>query len=156
VPDQPQPRRRITDSERRRWSDKALDMLGRRVESHAEDIEELRAEMRAVSRLPGEMASLTRAFERFRENTITDLMQLREDSKEDFAEVRKDIRELRADNRQQHKRVAYGVDPEDGKTPLPAQPATLTWGGVLKVATAVSLVLGPIAIIVAALLQGGS
>jgi Sec-independent protein translocase protein TatA len=133
VPDQP-PRRRITDNDRRRWNDKALDLLGERVESHAQDIEEVRAELRAVSRLPAEMAALSRAFDTFRE-----------DVKEDNAETRKDIRELRAEDRahfernfREHREVKKTAD-EIAQT---VKPSRLDWA--VKFATIISFLLIPI------------
>lgn len=142
MPDQP-PRRRITDNDRRRWNDKALDLLGDRVESHSEDIEDLRAEHRAVANLAPQMAAFRREFDEWKT-----------ERREDIAEFRTDIRELQTENRIAHGRLARGKDPVDGKE-LPPLPAKLSWGDVLKVATAVSLVLGPIAVIIAALLTGG-
>lgn len=136
------PRRRMTDHDRRRWNDTALDLLGDRVSSHGEDIEDLRAEHRAVASLAPEMAAFRREFEEWKT-----------ERRDDIAEFRADIRELQAENRIAHGRLARGKDPKDG-TELPPLPAKLSWGDVLKVATAVSLVLGPIAVIVAALLGG--
>jgi hypothetical protein len=147
---EPQPRRRQTDKDRRRWNDLALDLLGQRVESHAEDIEDVKAEMRAVARLPAEFAAFRREFEEWKSERRDDLIELRKSD----AETRDELRELRRENREQHRRVAYGMDPRDGKTPLPPRPATLTWGSVAKVATIIGTFFGSAAIIVAALLAG--
>jgi hypothetical protein len=132
VPDQP-PRRRATDSERRRWNDKAFDLL-------AGDVEEIQLEHRVLSRLPGEMAALRREFEEWKT-----------ERREDIGEFRADIRELQQENRIAHGRLARGRDPMDGKE-LPPLPARVAWGDVVKIATAVGIVLAPIAAIVAALL----
>lgn len=132
MPEEP-PRRRITDRDRRRWSDDRLDDL-------KEDVDELQAEHRAVARVPGELAALSRAFEQYQGATETML-----------AEMRTDIRELRHENRTAHKRVAHGRDPETAE-PLPKQAVTLTWGAVAKIATILAAFFGPTAALVAALL----
>jgi hypothetical protein len=132
VPDQP-PRRRSVDNERRRWNDQAFDLL-------ADDVEELKLDHRALSRLPAEMAALRREFEEWKL-----------ERREDITEFRTDIRELQQENRVAHGRLARGRDPLDGGE-LPALPTKLTWGDVVKIATAVGLVIAPIAAIVAALL----
>lgn len=144
MPDTPQPpRRRISDRDRRRWNDQALDLLDERVESHAQDIEDMQRMLRDLPQLRSEFSAFRREFDEWKA-----------ERRDDVTELRTDIRELRGENRRAHKRVAYGRDPETAEL-LPATRAALTWGAVLKVASAVSLVLGPIAVIVAALLQGG-
>lgn len=80
--------------------------------SHANDIGDLNNELRVLTRLPSEMAAMRR-----------ELDDLKHNSREDVTEIRADIRELREENRLQHRRVAYGKDPDDGAVALP--PATV-------------------------------
>jgi hypothetical protein len=134
VADEP-PRRRISDRDRRRWNDDRLDDL-------KENVDDLQAEHRAVARLPGEVAAISRLLEQYMAAT---------DSRLD--RMHTTLERLRDENRVAHKRVAYGVDPEDGTTPLPPHPATLTWGAVAKIATIIGTFFGSAAIIVAALLS---
>jgi hypothetical protein len=134
VPDEPQPRRRISDRERRRWNDQAWDML-------KEDVEDVQSEQRAIAALYRKLAPLPDVLEQHMKTTDRRLDRL------DTT-----LEKLIDENREQHRRVAYGLDPKDGKTPLPPQPATLTWGAVAKVATIIGTFFGSAAIIVAALL----
>lgn len=128
--DDPPPRRRIADRDRRRWSDDRLDDNRDTVERRLDALERFQA---VIAQVPGLMQGLEDSVER----------------------LDKDVRELRQENRLQHKRVAYGVDPEDGKTPLPQRPVTLTWGAVAKIATILAAFFGPTAALVAALLGAG-
>jgi hypothetical protein len=82
---EPQPRRRISDKDRRRWSDDRLDDFKADVLS---DIEDLKLDRRVFARLPGEVAALNRALE----------------------QLHKDVRELRQENRSAHTRVEKKVD----------------------------------------------
>jgi hypothetical protein len=74
VPDQPQPRRRITDKDRRRWSDDRLDDFRDTTERRFDRLEH---------------------FERLFRDSIG-LMQGLQDQ---LDETQKDVRELRAENR---------------------------------------------------------
>lgn len=132
------PRRRISDRDRRRWNDKALDLLGDRVESHAEDLEELRLELRPVSRLPQEFASFRREFDEWKS-----------ERRDDVTELRKDIRELRSENRTAHKRVVRGQDPENGEQlPPPLVKVKATRLDTAKdFATIISLLIMPVLLV---------
>src|SRR4051812_18172628 len=99
VPDQP-PRRRMSDRDRRRWTDNALDMLKQQMDSNAEEIADLRAELRAVARLPPEVAAFRREFDDWKT-----------ERREDIREFRNDIAELQKENKLAHKRIAHGKDP---------------------------------------------
>jgi hypothetical protein len=134
VPDQPQPRRRTTDRERRSWPDARLNDL-------KDDFEDLQAEQRALAALYRKLAPVPDLLAQYM--TATDR---RLDRMHDTLE------KLRDENREQHRRVAYGVDPQDGKTPLPPQPATLTWGAVLKILTLFGVFFTAVSTIVAAVL----
>jgi hypothetical protein len=134
---QPQPRRRMTDRDRRRWTDQALDML-------KDDVDDVQSEQRAIAALYRRLAPLPELLERYMKTTDARLDRMHTA-----------LENLRDENRLQHRRVAYGMDPEDGKTPLPPQPALLTWGGVAKVATIMGTFFGAAAVIVAALLSAG-
>jgi hypothetical protein len=125
-PQQP-PRRRATDRDRRRWSDPRLDDLKEDVEDKADR---------------AELVALNRVLEQYMKTT---------DSRLD--RMHGTLEKLRDENRAQHKRVAYGLDPEDGKTPLPPRPATLTWATVAQAVTIIGAFFGSAAIIVAALLS---
>jgi TolA-binding protein len=85
VPDQPQPRRRISDKDRRRWSDDRLDDFRDTTERRFDRLEH---------------------FERLFRDSIG-LMQGLQDQ---LDETQKDVRELRAENRQAHTRVEQKVD----------------------------------------------
>jgi DNA repair ATPase RecN len=58
VPDQPQPRRRISDRDRRRWNDQAWDML-------KEDVEDVQSEQRAIAALYRKLAPLPDVLEQY-------------------------------------------------------------------------------------------
>jgi hypothetical protein len=133
VPDQ-QPRRRISDKDRRSWPDARLNDL-------KNDFEDLQAEQRALAALYRKLAPVPDLLEQYMKTTDRRLDR-----------IDTGLEKLRDENREQHRRVAYGMDPRDGKTPLPPQPATLTWGSVAKVATIIGTFFGSAAIIVAALL----
>jgi hypothetical protein len=133
VPDQ-QPRRRISDKDRRSWPDARLNDL-------KNDFEDLQAEQRALAALYRKLAPVPDLLEQYMKTTDRRLDR-----------IDNNVEKLRDENREQHRRVAYGMDPRDGKTPLPPQPATLTWGSVAKVATIIGTFFGSAAIIVAALL----
>jgi hypothetical protein len=133
VPDQ-QPRRRQTDKDRRSWPDARLNDL-------KDDFEDLQAEQRALAALYRKLAPVPDLLEQYMKTTDRRLDR-----------IDTGLEKLRDENREQHRRVAYGMDPRDGKTPLPPQPATLTWGSVAKVATIIGTFFGSAAIIVAALL----
>jgi hypothetical protein len=137
VPDEPAPRRRISDKDRRRWSDPRLDDL-------KDDVEDVQAEQRAIAALYRQLAPLPKLLEQYMKTTDARLDRMHAA-----------LENLRDENRLQHRRVAYGLDPQDGKTPLPPQPTTLTWGAVAKVATIIGTFFGAAAIIVAALLSAG-
>jgi septal ring factor EnvC (AmiA/AmiB activator) len=135
MPDEPAPRRRAADRERRRWSDQALDLLSDRVQSHAEDLEDLRSELRAGSRLPGEFAAFRREFDEWKS-----------ERRDDVTELRTDIRELRQEQREAHRRLAHHKDPDNG-APLPkpvVAVAATRWDRAKDMATIVSLLLLPI------------
>jgi hypothetical protein len=134
VPDQPQPRRRTTDRERRSWPDARLNDL-------KDDFEDLQAEQRALAALYRKLAPLPDLLAQYMKTTDGRLDRMHDT-----------LEKLRDENREQHRRVAYGMDPQDGKTPLPPQPATLTWGAVGRVATIIGTFFGAAAIIVAAML----
>jgi chromosome segregation ATPase len=85
VPDQPQPRRRTTDRDRRRWSDDRLDDFRETTERRLDDLERFE---RLVAQVPGLMQGV----------------------KEQLEETQKDVRELRSENRQAHTRVEQKVD----------------------------------------------
>jgi hypothetical protein len=136
VPPVPQPRRRLTDKDRRRWNDQAFDML-------KDDVEDVQSEQRAIAALYRQLAPLPELLAQYMKTTDARLDRMHTA-----------LENLRDENRLQHRRVAYGLDPQDGKTPLPPQPAVLTWGGVAKVATIIGTFFGSAAVIVAALLSG--
>jgi len=133
VPDQ-QPRRRLSDKDRRSWPDARLNDL-------KDDFEDLQAEQRALAALYRKLAPVPDLLEQYMKTTDRRLDR-----------IDNNVEKLRDENREQHRRVAYGMDPRDGTTPLPPQPATLTWGSVAKVATIIGTFFGSAAIIVAALL----
>lgn len=90
-PEQP-PRRRITDKDRRRWSDDRLDDL-------KGDFEDLEAEHRAIAALYRELAPIRSLLDQYMKAT---------DSRLD--RMHTDIRELRKENRDAHTTVEKKTD----------------------------------------------
>lgn len=116
-----------------------LDLQADQISEQGGMIEEIRMELKPLLRMPGEFAAFRREFDEWKL-----------ERRQDIDEFRSDIGELQREGRVAHKRIAYGKDPENGE-PLPPQPAKLAWTDLVKVATAVSMVLGPVAVVVAAL-----
>jgi uncharacterized surface protein with fasciclin (FAS1) repeats len=142
MPSEP-PRRRITDRDRRRWTDKALDLLDERVGTHAEDIERLQVRDEELTKLRSEMTAFRREFDEWKL-----------ERRDDITEVRKDIRELRTEqgqafarNFREHKAVQSTAD-RIVKNVVPTR-----WDKAKDFATILSLLLMPL--LVAWLASGG-
>jgi predicted RNase H-like nuclease (RuvC/YqgF family) len=174
--DQPPPRRRSADRERRRWNETSFDLLKQDVEDNADAIQEMRMELRPLLALPTRLGAeferldtalkgyadrlkaQERAFEEWKIERREDLVELRaadNESKRAIGQLSKTIEEFKLDNARQHQNVAYGKDPIDGRTVLPPTPATLTWGAVAKVAVIMGTFFTAAATIVAAMLTAG-
>jgi hypothetical protein len=132
--DPPIPRRRVTDQERRRWNDTALDLL-------REDLEDVQSEQRAIAALYRRLAPIPNLLEQYMKTTDARLDRMHNI-----------VEKVREENRTAHRNIAYGKDPEDGEKQLPPQPATLTWGAVAKIATILAAFFAPTAALVAAVI----
>ena len=88
MPNPPHPRRRITDNTpQRRREDKLLDLLLKRQDSQAEDIEELRLELRPLVRLAGEFAAFRREFDTWKDERRDDLHLIRRDDEQILSRI---------------------------------------------------------------------
>jgi hypothetical protein len=127
VPDEP-PRRRITD----RDQEQAVDLLNERLDRYARRLARLEDKMDAVAK------------------------DLRDDMREDNAQLRTEILEFRKESKTAHHNIAYGKDPEDHRKQLPPQPATLTWGTVAKAVTLFVAIFTPTTAVIVAVLGAHS
>jgi predicted nucleic acid-binding Zn-ribbon protein len=116
VPDQP-PRRRITDKDRRRWPDRALDQL-------AERLDDLADRQPALDRRISELRN--------------DMLETRRESNRRFDRIEERLEECFTRNFEEHANVQRTANEIKKKV----APSRLDWA--LKFATIVSLIMVPI------------